>query len=107
MMVVEVMDGCRCYAGEGMSAVQSQVDAACAEPAQVSRLLVRQVAVKVNAADILHGDSLEKKPQGAMDAAWWTKKRLAEEQRKIDADRFGFKDMTGEELAEIGKRISP
>ena len=83
------------------------MDAACAEPAQVPRLLVCQVGVEVNAADILHGDSTEKKPQGAMDAAWWTKKRLKEEQRKIDADRFGFKDMTDEELAEIGKRISP
>jgi len=58
MMVVEVMDGCRCYEGEGMPAVRSQVDAACAEPAQVPRLLVRQVAVEVNAADAIFGDRI-------------------------------------------------
>jgi len=41
-----------------MSAVRSQVDAACAEPAQVPRLLVRQVAVEVNAADAIFGDRI-------------------------------------------------
>jgi hypothetical protein len=48
---------------------------------------------------------MAKKPQESPPPGWLDAAKMSEMERKLKEDKFGFKDMTLEQLQELGRRL--